>query len=51
MLIMLRKLSLLGTVDQVVDSTDVLADPRTYRRLAGLHPRQDSDPPWFRPGA
>lgn len=33
----LRTLPLIGAVDQVVDSTDVLSTPRTYRRLAGLY--------------
>ena len=34
----LRALPLTGSIDQVVDSTAVLADPQLYRRLAGLYP-------------
>jgi len=33
----LRALPLVGAVDQACDSTDVLENPRTYRRLAGLY--------------
>jgi len=32
----LRSLPLIGSIDQVVDSTAVLAEPRLYRRLSGL---------------
>jgi hypothetical protein len=34
----LRALPLIGAVDQVVDSTDVLGAPRVYRELAALYP-------------
>ncbi len=34
----LRGLPLIGSVDQVVDSTDVLQAPREYRRLGVLYP-------------
>lgn len=37
---MLRALPLIGSIDQAVDSTDVLATPRRYRRLAGLYQEQ-----------
>jgi hypothetical protein len=33
----LRKLPLIGSVDHVVDSTDVLESPEHFRRLAGLY--------------
>lgn len=33
----LRALPLVGSVDQAVDSTDVLANPTMFRRLAGLY--------------
>ena len=33
----LRSLPLVGAVDQVVDSSDVLSTPSCYRRLAGLY--------------
>lgn len=34
---MLLALPLIGAVDQVADSTDVLSNPRTYRRLASVY--------------
>lgn len=37
----LRPLPLIGSVDQAVDSTDVLAAPRRYRRLAVLYTGRD----------
>ena len=37
----LRALPLAGSIDQVVDSTDVLADPDVYSRLAALWPIDD----------
>ncbi|WP_219418736.1 hypothetical protein [Pseudonocardia nigra] len=33
----LRALPLVGAIDQVVDTADVLSAPRQYRRLAGLY--------------
>ena len=33
----LRALPLIGAIDQVVDSTDVLSVPQRYRRLASLY--------------
>jgi len=33
----LRAVPLIGAIDQVCDSTDMLENPRTYRRLAGLY--------------
>lgn len=33
----LRALPLLGSVDQVVDNTDVLSTPQRYRRRAALY--------------
>jgi hypothetical protein len=33
----LQDLPLIGAIDQVVDSTDVLETPRSYRRLAALY--------------
>lgn len=33
----LRSLLLIGAVDQAIDNTDVLENPRMYRRLAGLY--------------
>ncbi len=30
-------LPLIGAIDQVCDSTDVLENPRRYRRLVGLY--------------
>jgi hypothetical protein len=40
----LRTLPLIGSVDQVVDSTDVLQAPATYRRLAALYTQHGSGP-------
>jgi hypothetical protein len=37
----LRALPLIGAVDQVVDSTDVLSAPAVYRRLAAMWPLGD----------
>ena len=37
----LRALPLVGGIDQVVDSTDVLADPAVFRRLAGTWPLEE----------
>lgn len=34
----LRALPLIGNVDQVVDSTDVLSSPQEYRRVGALYP-------------
>jgi len=39
----LRALPLIGGVDQVADSTDVLQVPQTYRKLATLYTRQQPD--------
>jgi hypothetical protein len=33
----LRKLDLIGAIDQFVDSTDVLSNPSTYRRLMAIY--------------
>ena len=33
----LRAVPLIGAIDQVCDSTDMLENPRTYHRLAGLY--------------
>ena len=33
----LRRLPLIGGVDQHIDSTDVLQDPRVFRRTASLY--------------
>lgn len=38
----LRALPLLGSVDQVVDNTDVLSTPQRYRRLAALYPEPEA---------
>ena len=37
-------LPLVGGIDQAVDSTDVLSEPRRYRRLDGLYPGLTSSP-------
>ena len=34
---MLRRLPLIGSIDQFVDSTDVLSDPMLSRRLAVIY--------------
>lgn len=41
----LGKLPLIGAVDQVADSTDVLSAPQQYRRLAGLYDLPARRPP------
>ncbi len=41
----LRALPLIGSVDQLVDSTDVLQSPVTYRRLAALYWPPEPVPP------
>ena len=33
----LRKLDLIGGIDQFADSTDVLSNPSTYRRLTSIY--------------
>lgn len=38
----LKALPLIGAVDQVCDSTDLLSDPAGYRRLAGPYPGVDA---------
>jgi len=37
----LRALPLIGTIDQIVDNTDVLESPRLYRRLSTLYEGMD----------
>lgn len=41
----LLELPLIGGVDQVVDSTDVVSAPEHYRRLRALYPGLASAPP------
>jgi hypothetical protein len=40
----LARLPLIGAVDQVCDSSDVLSDPSLYRRLSVLYPGLDETP-------